>query len=77
MMNLGIELLILVSLLAAVWLLWTGQSVAYHDGVVDGYGFAKEPWNPGYRLAGKHLTETMTHRWPEVVVEYEEESRWA
>lgn len=36
---------------------------AWRNGVVDGYGYSREPTNPGYREAGKHLRKTMRHRW--------------
>jgi hypothetical protein len=35
---------------------------AYRNGCNDGYGFSKEPNNPGYREAGKILLK----RWPEI-----------
>lgn len=38
---------------------------AYRNGVVDGYGYAKEPYAPGYAKAGDIL-QTMSHRWPEL-----------
>jgi hypothetical protein len=38
----------------------------YRNGVCDGYGFGREPKNPGYRKAGNYLKEYMTHRWPEI-----------
>lgn len=39
---------------------------AYRNGVNDGYGYSKEPWNPGYRNAGAYLRKNAAHRWPEV-----------
>jgi hypothetical protein len=42
-----------------------GVTVAYRDGVVDGYGYAKDSRNPDYRKAGQ-LLESMSHRWPEL-----------
>lgn len=42
------------------------QNCAYRNGVNDGYGYAKEPTNPGYQAAGNYLKEVMAHRWPEL-----------
>ena len=39
---------------------------AYCNGICDGYGYAKEPWNRGYHDAGYYLRENMSHRWPEL-----------
>lgn len=39
---------------------------AYENGIVDGYGFAKEPSCPGYKSAGEYLRKHMAHRWPEL-----------
>lgn len=39
---------------------------AWRNGVTDGYGFAKEPRNPGYEKAGDYLKRVMSHRWPEL-----------
>lgn len=52
---------VLVLLLVAVAL--AGMRAAYRNGVTDGYGFAREPENPGYADAGRYLTERMSHRW--------------
>jgi hypothetical protein len=41
-------------------------SVAYRNGVTDGYGYSREPNCPGYASAGKYLREHMVHRWPEL-----------
>lgn len=43
-----------------------GSMAAYRNGVVDGYGYSKEPGHPGYEHAGEILRETMHHRWPEL-----------
>jgi hypothetical protein len=43
-----------------------GLRAAYHNGVTDGYGFAKEPRNPGYQRAGNYLKTFMAHRWHEL-----------
>jgi hypothetical protein len=52
-------------------LLWVAVATfavraAYRNGVNDGYGFSREPKNPGYRKAGDYLTRYMYHRWPEL-----------
>lgn len=38
-------------------------SYAYRLGVCDGYGLAKEPWNPGYDRA-KVIVRSLRHRFP-------------
>ena len=52
--------------LAACSLGLIGQWAAYRNGVADGYGYSKEPLNPGYQKAGKILKETSAHRWHEL-----------
>ena len=53
--------------LTGLWLLvFMSIRAAYYNGVCDGYGYSKEPWNLGYRRAGDYLKATMSHRWPEV-----------
>jgi hypothetical protein len=37
---------------------------AYRNGVTDGYGYSREPRNPGYAKAGRYLQASMSHRWP-------------
>lgn len=39
---------------------------AYRNGVTDGYGYSREPNNPGYAKAGEYLREAMSHRWAEL-----------
>ena len=56
------ELLILLATIVAVLI----SVMAYRNGVNDGYGYAREPWNPGYQKAGTYLREEMSHRWPEL-----------
>lgn len=41
-------------------------NAAYRNGCCDGYGYSREPNNPGYRHAREYLTKHMTHRWPEL-----------
>jgi hypothetical protein len=41
-------------------------SSAYNNGVNDGYGFSREPDNPGYQRAGNYLVHYCSHRWPEL-----------
>ena len=55
-------LFVIVVMLAFVW---SAVGAAYRNGVVDGYGFAKEPDNPGYQAAAPIL-KCMAHRWPEL-----------
>jgi len=55
--------------------LWVGGTVvvvafviysnvcAYRNGVTDGFGYAWEPKNPGYKRAGRYLKKHMTYRW--------------
>lgn len=43
-----------------------GRAAAYRNGLTDGYGFSREPRNPGYRAAGLYLCRRMHHRWPEL-----------
>lgn len=47
-------------------LLVLGLRAAYQNGVTDGYGFAREPRNPGYQRAGNYLKTFMGHRWPDL-----------
>lgn len=56
--------LALIVVLLCVYL----QGAAYRNGCCDGYGYAREPWNPGYRRAGEYLREVMVHRWPELKI---------
>lgn len=59
--------IILLSLLAVVFVLaLMNARAAYRNGAVDGYGFAREPGNPGYRHAGLYLSRFMVHRWNEL-----------
>lgn len=53
--------LFMVSLLAYI-----GVYAAYQNGVTDGYGYAREPRNPGYKTAGDFLRTHMAHRWSEL-----------
>lgn len=39
---------------------------AYRNGVADGYGFSREPHNPGYQDAKNILIEGSSHRWPDI-----------
>lgn len=52
-------------------LLWAiiatlGCIASYRNGVNDGYGFSREPNNPGYQKAGRYLRKYAAHRWPEL-----------
>ena len=57
-----------IGLVAIVYFMLSLQKAAYRNGCTDGYGYAREPWNPGYRHAGEYLRESMVHRWPELKV---------
>lgn len=60
------EYIISVVVIAVIILVLYLQNSAYRNGVNDGYGYAREPNNPGYRAAGEYLKEVMAHRWPEL-----------
>jgi len=45
------------------YITYLGIKAAYQNGVTDGYGYSKEPNNPGYQKAGCYLRSTMYHRW--------------
>lgn len=38
----------------------------YNCGIKDGYGFAKEEFNPDFQDAGDYLKEHHSERWPEL-----------
>jgi hypothetical protein len=50
----------------AVFLLAVAHA-AYRNGVTDGYGYSREPYCPGYEVAGEYLRKHMAHRWPELL----------
>ncbi len=52
--------------IATVVLIHFIQDASYRNGLCDGYGHCREPWNPGYRRAGDLLRSFMSHRWPEL-----------
>jgi len=62
----GFELFLFIVLLALCLLAKWGTEAAYKNGVTDGYGYSREPRNPGYREAGKYLYEGMRHRWRDI-----------
>jgi hypothetical protein len=43
---------------------------AYYNGATDGYGYSKEPTNPGYQKAGMYLRRFMAHRWAELKLKH-------
>ena len=47
--------------------------MAYRNGVIDGYGYSREPNCPGYAFAGEYLRKTMAHRWMELQHEPQQE----
>lgn len=62
----GLEIVLIAVLALFVLLATTGQRAAYRNGVTDGYGYSREPNNPGYEKAGEILRRDMSHRWPEL-----------
>lgn len=56
------DVLLSIVLLSFAYIVKRGIDAAYRNGCNDGYGFSKEPNNPGYREAGKILLK----RWPEI-----------
>jgi hypothetical protein len=62
------EILVLVIVLCMTWTVITGIAcrACYHNGVTDGFGYSREPLNPGHRLAGEYLRKYLAHRWPEL-----------
>lgn len=68
----------LVLMAVVIWLaltLYLTES-AYRNGATDGYGYSREPNNPGYAKAGKCLRETMSHRWRELESEPVDSGVW-
>ena len=49
-----------------IWFMIAVVSAAYRNGINDGYGYSREPTNPGYRKAGRYLKRYCAHRWPEL-----------
>jgi len=65
-MNMIDGLEVLAMFLAFAFMAYLNSEAAYRNGVCDGYGFSREPKNPGYKKAGEYLKKVMSHRWPEV-----------
>lgn len=61
-----IEIILYIALLLVCGLAVLSIKAAYQNGVTDGYGFAREPRNPGYKTAGDFLRKHMAHRWREL-----------
>ncbi len=59
------EWIIPVGVLMLLFVFLMAVSAAYSNGVHDGYGFSKEPNNPGYQKAASILQHS-SHRWPEL-----------
>jgi hypothetical protein len=61
------EMLVILAT-SAIWLFLALASnrAAYRNGANDGYGYSREPSNPGYRRAGEYLRRYCAHRWPEL-----------
>ena len=58
--------IVFASVFALAVILAASNRAAYRNGVTDGYGYSREPLNPGYAAAGKYLRESMVHRWPDL-----------
>lgn len=54
---------IFTALLLLLFLACLGSWASYRNGVNDGYGYSKEPTNPGYQKAGNYLKKYCKHRW--------------
>lgn len=63
-----LEIVLLIGLFLVIAISAPGHAASYRNGVVDGYGFSKEPNCPGYAAAGEYLCKTMAHRWSELKV---------
>jgi hypothetical protein len=61
-----IAIVVVVGFVMLLLVLAAAIRAAYRNGCCDGYGFAREPRNPGYQEAGRYLRRTMYHRWPEL-----------
>lgn len=66
MTDAGLLILVAVSYVVIISSSLAAIRSAYRNGVTDGYGYAREPWNPGYHDAGLYLRENMAHRWPDL-----------
>ena len=65
--NVFFGILLLAAVIAGMlWLCLKVAEAIYTSGVTDGYGYAKEPNCPGYKIAGRYLRKHMAHRWPEL-----------
>jgi len=62
----GVMALIAGMVIGAAVMVVVAVNAAYRNGVTDGYGYLREPGNPGYRKAGRYLLKHMSHRWPEL-----------
>jgi hypothetical protein len=43
-----------------------GRSIGYTLGSLDGYGYARDPGCPGYKLAGRHIHKLAGAMWGDV-----------
>lgn len=62
---LEVILFVICCLLLGLWLV--SSRLNFYLGVNDGYGYAREPWNPGYKKAGVWLRKHAAYKWPEVM----------
>jgi hypothetical protein len=58
--------LVVIGIAVFSWFVIVAIGSAYHNGCNDGYGYSREPTNPGYQRAGEYLREYCAHRWPEL-----------
>jgi hypothetical protein len=65
----NIEIALWCTLIVTCYFANVGMNAAYRNGVTDGYGYAREPRNPGYKTAGDFLRKHMNHRWRELRIQ--------
>ena len=61
-----LEWVTLVVGVVALLIVLGGLDASYKNGVSDGYGYSREPGNPGYRRAGLYLFHHMSYRWRDI-----------
>jgi hypothetical protein len=62
----AIGVLAVAGSLGLAWLMVAAANAAYRNGCNDGYGYSREPENPGYEKAEVYLRKYCAHRWPEL-----------
>ena len=58
--------IVFASVFGLAVILAASNRAAYRNGVTDGYGYSREPLNPGYAAAGRYLRRYERHRWPDL-----------